>query len=75
MFRSVGVQLFLSDLSNLTRSKTLRAPTGSLEELRRAAAGLLRSALPSAPRPVRRLGVRVSELSAASGQRDLTGYF
>lgn len=75
VFRSVGVQLFLSDLSNLTRSKTLRAPTSNSEELHRAAAALLRAALPFAPRPVRRLGVRVSELSAASGQRDLTGYF
>ena len=75
MFRSVGVQLFLSDLSSLTRSRTLRAPTGSLDEMKRAAAGLLRAALPSAPRPVRRLGVRVSDLSSASGQRDLTGYF
>ena len=75
MFRSVGVQLYLSDLSSMTRSCTLRAPTGSLEEMRRAAAGLLRAALPSAPRPVRRLGVRVSELSSASGQRDLTSYF
>lgn len=75
MFRGVGVQLFLSDLSSMTRSKTLRAPTGSLDELKKAAGGLLRAALPEAPRPVRRLGVRVSDLTAASGQRDLTGYF
>lgn len=75
MFRSVGVQLILSDLSSMTRSKTLRAPAGSLGELEKAADALLRAALPAAPRPVRRLGVRVSELTAASGQRDLTGYF
>lgn len=75
MFRSVGVHLYLSDLSGMTRSQTLRSPTGSLELMQRCAAGLLRAALPSAPRPVRRLGVRVSELTPSSGQRDLTGYF
>lgn len=75
MFRSVGVQLFLSDLSSMTRSQTLRSPAGSLDQLRRCAAALLRAALPSARMPVRRLGVRVSDLTPSSGQRDLTGFF
>ena len=75
MFRSVGIQVILSDLSSMTRSQTLRSPTGSLERLEKCARQLLRAALPAARLPVRRLGVRVSELTPSSGQSDLADYF
>ena len=75
MFRSVGIHLFLSDMSAMTRSQTLRSPAGSLEQMQKCALGLLRAALPSARAPVRRLGVRVSDLTPSSGQRDLADYF
>ena len=74
MFRTVGVQLVLSDMSARSRSRTLRAPTSSLAELERCAASLLLEAL-APPATVRRLGVRVSELTRAAGQRDISSYF
>lgn len=74
LFKSVGVQLFQSDMSQKTKSRTLRNPTSSLEELERNAVQLLADALVGQEKTVRRIGVRVSELSEASGQRSMDGY-
>ena len=35
MFKSVGIQLTQTNLSNKTKSKMLRGPTSSLEELKK----------------------------------------
>ena len=75
MFRSVGIQLLQADMSSRTRSRTLRSPTDSLAELERAAESLLAEALASQELPVRRLGVKVSELTQARGQSSITSYF
>ncbi|MBI3842893.1 MAG: DNA polymerase IV [Thaumarchaeota archaeon] len=75
VFRSVGIQFVQSDLSNKTRSKTLKNSTSSLEELKKTAFQLLRESLEDQKMLVRRIGVKVSELSEFSGQDNITRYF
>jgi DNA polymerase IV (DinB-like DNA polymerase) len=53
----------------------LRNPTTSLEELQRNADQLLKEALENQSTTIRRLGIKVSELSEVQGQRDITNYF
>ena len=86
LFRSVGVQLVLADMSQRTRSRMLRSPTADQAEMLRSAKRLLLDALgggggggggaarPAAAAgepPVRRLGVRISELSDMRGQSSM----
>jgi len=75
IFKSVGIQFVQSDLSNKTKSKTLRNPTSSIEELKKTVMQLLREALEDQQLLVRRIGVRVSDLSKISGQDNITRYF
>ena len=75
LFRLVEVQFVHSDLSGRTRSRTLRNHTASGEMLRTVARQLLSEALRAGGQPVRRLGVKVSDLSEALGQREITSYF
>lgn len=75
MFKSVGIQFVQSDLSNKSKSKMLKSPTLNLEELEKISKQLLHEALENQTIPVRRLGVKVSELSEVEGQRDITSYF
>jgi DNA polymerase IV (DinB-like DNA polymerase) len=75
MFKSVGIQFVQSDLSNKTKSKMLKNPTFSLEELKKSAQQLLQEALVDQDKDVRRLGVRVSELSDLEGQSSITNFF
>ena len=75
MFKSVGISFVQSDLSNKSKSKMLRNPTMSLDELEKTAEQLLKEALENQTITIRRLGVKVSELSESQGQRDITSYF
>jgi len=75
MFRSVGIHLTQYDLSSKTRSKMLRNPTLSLDELKKVSSQLLKETLESQSILIRRLGVKVSELSDIEGQSDITSYF
>ena len=75
MFRSVGISLTQNDLSSKTRSKMLRNPTLSLDELKKVSSQLLKDALEDQSVLIRRLGVKVSELSDIEGQSDITSYF
>lgn len=75
MFKSVGIQFILSDLTNKTKSRMLKNPTSSLEELQKNADQLLKEALEDQKDTIRRLGVKVSELSEISGQSNITNYF
>ena len=75
MFKSVGMQFFQSDLSSKTKSKMLRNPTNDLEELKKASNMLLREALEGQELLIRRLGVKVSELTDVKGQENITNYF
>ena len=75
MFKSVGIQLTQTNLSNKTKSKMLRNPTSSLEELKKTSKQLLQEALDDKTMLFRRLGVKVSELSEVEGQSNITSYF
>jgi DNA polymerase IV (DinB-like DNA polymerase) len=75
MFKSVGVHFVESDLSNKSKSRMLRNPTSSIEELQKTADILLKEALENQTTTIRRLGVKVSELSEIQGQSDITSYF
>ena len=75
MFKSVGIQFIQSDLSNRTKSRMLKNPTNSLEELLKNTEQLLRDALEDQQNTIRRLGVKVSELSEVKGQSNITSYF
>jgi DNA polymerase IV (DinB-like DNA polymerase) len=75
MFKSIGIHFVQSDLSNKSKSRMLRSSITSLEELQRNADQLLKEALENQAITIRRLGVKVSELSEVQGQRDITSYF
>ena len=75
LFKSVGIQFVQSDLSNKTKSKTLRNHTSGLDELKKTAIQLLRESLEDQKLPIRRLGVKVSDFSQVSGQVDITRFF
>jgi len=75
MFKSVGIQFVQSDMSNKSKSKMLRNPTLNLEELQKIAQQLLREALENQESTIRRLGIKVSELSDIQGQSNITSYF
>jgi len=75
LFKSVGIQFVQSDLSNKSKSKMLKNPTQSIEELEKTAILLLKEALENQSILVRRLGVKVSELSEMEGQSNITSYF
>lgn len=75
LFKSVGIQFVQSDMSNKTKSRLLKNHTSSIEELQKNAQLLLRDALEGQNKTVRRLGVKVSELSEMKGQSDITSYF
>lgn len=75
MFKSIGIQFIQSDLTNKTKSRMLKNPTTNLEELQKNAIQLLKEALEDQKNTIRRLGVKVSELSEVRGQSDITNYF
>jgi len=67
--RSVGIKVRLDDWTNVTRSRTVEAPTNDPDLVGAVAIELLRAYDP--PRPVRLLGVRVAGFDAA--ERDAAG--
>ena len=75
MFKSIGIHFVQSDLSNKSKSRMLRNPTESLDELQKNADYLLSEALENQTITIRRLGVKVSELSEVKGQSDITSFF
>jgi DNA polymerase IV (DinB-like DNA polymerase) len=75
MFKSVGIQLIQSDLSNKTKSKMLKNPTLNLEELEKNVEQLLKEALEEQKITIRRVGVKVSDLSEVKDQSNITSYF
>ena len=75
MFKSIGIHFIQSDLSNKSKSRMLRNPTNSLEELQKNVEQLLKEGLVNQKTTIRRLGVKVSELSEIQGQSNITNYF
>ncbi|MEM2759243.1 MAG: DNA polymerase IV [Nitrososphaerales archaeon] len=70
-FKSVGIILVLDDLSIKTKSKSLKSPSTSYDEMVKTAKTLLEEALLESQLMVRRLGVKVSELIGSKGQETL----
>jgi DNA polymerase IV (DinB-like DNA polymerase) len=75
MFKSIGIHFVQSDLTNKSKSKILRNSTNNLEELEKNAEQLLLDALDNQTMTIRRLGVKVAELTEIKGQSDITNYF
>ena len=75
MFRSVGIQFVNEDLTMKTKSRMLKNPTNSVAELQKVSLQLLIGALENQELLIRRLGLRVSELTDVEGQSDITSYF
>ena len=75
MFRAVGIHLIQNDLSTKTRSRMLKNPTLNLDEIKKTSTQLLKDALVEQTVPIRRIGVKVSELSDLEGQSNITSYF
>ena len=75
MFKSIGINFIQSDLTNKSKSRILRNSTNNLEELERNSEQLLSDALENQTMTIRRLGVKVADLSEIKGQRDITNYF
>ena len=75
MFKSIGIHFVQSDLSNKSKSKMLRNSTNKLEELEKNVEQLLTDALEDQTMTIRRVGVRVSDLSEIKGQSDITNFF
>ena len=75
LFRSVGIQFVQNDMTNKSHSKMLLHPTSSLQDLSKIAKQLLHESLKIQNKPIRRLGVKVSELSDVTGQLSIDDYF
>ena len=75
MFRTVSIQFVNEDLTIKTKSKTLKKSTNNLNELEKTSIQLLIDSLNEQELLVRRLGVRISELSGLEGQGNITNYF
>ena len=75
MFKSIGIHLIQSDLSNKTKSKTIKNHTFDLEELEKNVEQLLKEALEDQKIAIRRVGVKVSDLSDLRSQSNITNYF
>ena len=75
MYRSIGIQFVNEDLTTKTKSRMLKNPVNSEEELKKVANQLLEEALTEQVMLVRRIGVRISEFSDVEGQNSITNYF
>ncbi|HIH99592.1 MAG TPA: DNA polymerase IV [Nitrosopumilus sp.] len=75
MFKSIGIYFVQSDLTNKSKSRMLRNSTNNLEELEKNSKQLLLEALENQTITIRRLGVKVADLSEIKGQSDITNYF
>ncbi|MFN4336163.1 MAG: DNA polymerase IV [Candidatus Nitrosocaldus sp.] len=71
LFRSVGIMLVYEDLSMRSKAKMLRHYTNRADDIMRYARALLEEMLGESSKPVRRLGVKVSDLESAEGQETL----
>jgi DNA polymerase IV (DinB-like DNA polymerase) len=75
-FRQVGIVVIRTDLTTRSRSATLEQPTKSLEGLKKTVRKLLEKFLEESNMEVRRVGVKVSQLSKEEKvQKRLESYF
>lgn len=74
-FKSIGIQIIFTDLSNKTKSRMLKNPTMNLEILEKNVSQMLRELLNVQSAMIRRVGVKISELNEFEGQDTITNYF
>lgn len=74
MFKRVVLLIVDEDNEMHTRSKTLPSPVQDHEQIEKTVMSLLEGFLSDTEVSVRRVGVRVADLSDASGQERLTGF-
>jgi DNA polymerase-4 len=67
--RSVGLKIRYPDFTTLTRAQTLPAATDVTRHFWRAASGLLATWVTARPRPIRLIGVGVSELASKQSEQ------
>ncbi len=70
-FKTVGIILILDNLQNVSRSRTLKMHSSSLDLFFSTARSLLDETMSSEKMNVRRLGVRVSDFQSSAGQNTL----
>jgi len=75
LFKSVGIQFVQVDMINKTKSRMLKNSTMNRNELQKVTMQLLEEILQDQKIPIRRIGLKVSELSELGGQSSLTNYF
>ncbi len=73
-FRTISMIGVLTDLSTKTRSKTFDAPVNDADLMERSAAVLLQELAESVGKDLRRVGIRLSELSDTAEQTSLSEY-
>lgn len=75
-FKQVGIIMFLDDLTVRSRMQTLEQPTKSLETLKTTVKNLLARYLEETDKPIRRIGVKVSQLTKEeNSQKQLANFF
>ncbi|MDQ1279896.1 MAG: hypothetical protein QG670_1158 [Thermoproteota archaeon] len=74
-YRSISVTAVMENFKVYSKSKTLEAPTQDFETIKAISKELLESLLREQfPLKIRRIGVRLSSLEEASGQKNLTEF-
>jgi DNA polymerase IV (DinB-like DNA polymerase) len=75
-FRQIGVIAIMTDLSVRSRSQTLEQPKRDLQTIKRAVRELFEKLLSDSDLEVRRVGVRISQLTREeTSQQQLTSFF
>jgi DNA polymerase IV (archaeal DinB-like DNA polymerase) len=75
MFKSVGIHFVQSDLTNKSKSKMLKNSTNNIKELEKNVEQLLQDGLEEQTMLIRRLGIKVADLTEIKGQSNITNYF
>jgi DNA polymerase IV (DinB-like DNA polymerase) len=73
-FRTMSVIGILTDLSTRTKSRTFDAPISDATTIKDSGLALFRDLASTADKDFRRVGIRVSELSATEGQKSLSEF-
>lgn len=73
-FRSVGIIAILENLVMKTKTKTLDHPTNSIDVIRGSSTELLRTLLEEIDPQIRRVGVKLSNLTPTTGQTFLAEF-
>ncbi len=75
-YKQIGIIMILTDLTTKSRMQTIEQPTKSLETLKKSVQNLLLKYLETTDKPIRRIGVKVSQLTKEeNSQKRLEAFF